>query len=46
MKARILITGSVTDAEALATCEVFQILVQTHLRTESGFLLRDRGFRV
>eukprot|EP00439_Symbiodinium_sp_Y106_P020097 s1659_g2.t1 len=37
-KARILITGSVTDAEALATCEVFQIMVQGHLRTECALV--------
>ncbi|CAE7320100.1 Grm8 [Symbiodinium necroappetens] len=37
-KARILITGSITDAEALATCEVFQIMVQEHLRTECALV--------
>lgn len=38
VKARILITGSVTDAEALATLEVFQILVQNHLRVECAMV--------
>ncbi|CAK9059196.1 unnamed protein product [Durusdinium trenchii] len=33
-KARILITGLVTDAEALATLKVFQILVLRHMRKE------------
>ncbi|CAE7227713.1 Scube3 [Symbiodinium sp. KB8] len=41
-KARILITGSVADAEALATCEVFQILVQRHLRTECALVRSEK----
>eukprot|EP00913_Durusdinium_trenchii_P011361 g10672.t1 len=34
VKARILLTGSVSDAEALSTLEVFQHLLQRHLRKE------------
>ncbi|CAK9030540.1 Metabotropic glutamate receptor 8, partial [Durusdinium trenchii] len=34
VKARILITGSVRDAEALASLEVFQMLVQKLMQRE------------
>ncbi|CAJ1409089.1 unnamed protein product [Effrenium voratum] len=42
VKARILITGSVTDAEALATVEVFQIMVQSHMRVECAMIRSDK----
>ena len=33
-RARILITSAVADAESLSACEVFQVMLQAHLRVE------------
>jgi len=34
MRSRILITSSMADPESLSCCEVFQMMLQAHLRTE------------
>ncbi|CAJ1377558.1 unnamed protein product [Effrenium voratum] len=39
-RARILVTGSVMDAEALAACEVFQVLVQQHIQVECAMVTK------